>query len=80
MRTDIHTHTTYSDGSDLDAMITAAEQAGLSALGLTDHCIVTEDDFGRRARYDLVETYQQRREDIRAARDTTASNCTMPPK
>ncbi|KAA9404934.1 PHP domain-containing protein [Haloarcula hispanica] len=72
MRTDIHTHTTYSDGSDLDAMITAAEQAGLSALGLTDHCIVTEDDFGRRAKYDLVETYQQRREDIRAARDTTA--------
>ena len=52
-------------------MITAAEQAGLSALGLTDHCIVTEDDFGRRASYDLVETYQQRRKEIRAARDTT---------
>lgn len=71
MRTDIHTHTTYSDGSDLDAMITAAEQAGLSALGLTDHCIVNEDDFGRRVRYDLVETYQQRRKDINTARDTT---------
>lgn len=71
MRADIHTHTTYSDGSDIDAMITAAEQAGLSALGLTDHCIVTEDDFGRRARYDLVETFQQRRRDIDAARGRT---------
>jgi histidinol-phosphatase (PHP family) len=71
MQTYVHTHTAYSDGSDLDEMITAAEQAGLTALGLTDHCIVTDDDFGRRAKYDLVETYQQRRDDITAARDST---------
>ncbi|WP_353633347.1 PHP domain-containing protein (plasmid) [Halobacterium sp. NMX12-1] len=71
MQTDVHTHTTYSDGSSLEAMISAAEDAGLSALGLTDHCIVTDDEFGRRAKYDLVETYQQRREDIDAARDAT---------
>jgi histidinol-phosphatase (PHP family) len=71
MDADWHTHTTYSDGSDLDAMIGAAEAAGLSALGLTDHCIVTEDAFGRRAQYDLVETYERRRSAIDAARDTT---------
>ncbi|WP_160135548.1 PHP domain-containing protein [Halococcus salsus] len=71
MNTDIHTHTTYSDGSDLGAMVVAAEQADLTALGLTDHCIVTDDDFGRRARYDLVETYEQRRADINRQRKTT---------
>jgi histidinol-phosphatase (PHP family) len=71
MRTDFHTHTTYSDGSDLGEMIAAAEQAGLTALGLTDHCIVTDDEFGRRAKYDLVETYHQRREAIASARDAT---------
>ncbi|GCF15994.1 histidinol-phosphatase [Haloarcula mannanilytica] len=71
MEIDIHTHTTYSDGSDLNAMIAAAENAGLSALGVTDHCIVTDDEFGRRATYDLVETYQQRREDIDTEREST---------
>lgn len=71
MDTDIHTHTTYSDGSDIDAMITAAERADLTALGLTDHCIVTDDDFGRRARYDLEETYERRRAVIDEKRETT---------
>ncbi|RCU44270.1 histidinol phosphatase [Haloplanus salinus] len=71
MQTDIHTHTTFSDGSDLSAMIDAAETAGLDALGLTDHCIVTDDAFGRRATYDLVKTYEQRREAVDAAREET---------
>jgi histidinol-phosphatase (PHP family) len=62
MRTDVHAHT---------AMVDAAEGAGLDALGLTDHCIVTEDAFGRRARYDLVETYERRRTAIGAARAET---------
>jgi len=71
MHTDIHTHTTFSDGSEIDAMIAAAERADLDALGLTDHCIVTDDSFGRRAQYDLVETYEARREVIDEARDGT---------
>jgi histidinol-phosphatase (PHP family) len=71
MRTDVHAHTTFSDGSDLSAMIAAAEDAGLDALGLTDHCIVIDDAFGRRAKYDLVETYERRREAIDAARRET---------
>lgn len=71
MRTDIHTHTTFSDGSELSSMIGAAEDAGLGGLGLTDHCIVTDDAFGRRATYDLVETYERRREVIDSAREQT---------
>jgi histidinol-phosphatase (PHP family) len=71
MQTDVHTHTTFSDGSELSAMVEAAESAGLDALGLTDHCIVVEDDFGRRERYDLVETYDQRRQVIDDARAET---------
>lgn len=71
MRTDVHAHTTFSDGSDLSSMIEAAEDANLDGLGLTDHCIVTEDDFGRRERYDLVRSYERRREVIDAARERT---------
>jgi histidinol-phosphatase (PHP family) len=71
MRTDVHAHTTFSDGSGLSSMIEAAEDAGLDGLGLTDHCIVSDDAFGRRAQYDLVETYERRREVIEAAREVT---------
>jgi histidinol-phosphatase (PHP family) len=35
MRTDIHAHTTFSDGSDLSAVGGAAEDAGLDGTGLT---------------------------------------------
>lgn len=71
MRTDVHAHTTFSDGSDLSAMIEAAAGADLEGLGLTDHCIVTDDEFGRRGKYDLVETYERRRDVIDAAREET---------
>lgn len=71
MRTDVHAHTTFSDGSALSAMVDAAEEADLDGLGLTDHCIVTDDAFGRRAKYDLVETYKRRRDAIDAAREET---------
>ncbi|WP_424002164.1 PHP domain-containing protein [Haloarcula salina] len=71
MDADGHAHTTFSDGAALDDMVAAAEAAGLDALGLTDHCIVTEDPFGRRERYDLVETYADRRAVIDEARTAT---------
>jgi histidinol-phosphatase (PHP family) len=71
MRTDVHAHTEFSDGSDLSAMIEAAEAAGLDGLGLTDHCILTEDAFGRHEKYDFDETYERRRERIDRARETT---------
>jgi len=71
METDIHTHTRFSDGSALSAMIEAAEQAGLGGIGLTDHCILTDDDFGRHEQFDLDDTYDQRRKQIEAAREQT---------
>ncbi|QIO21151.1 PHP domain-containing protein [Haloarcula sp. JP-L23] len=71
MDTDGHAHTTFSDGSALGAMVAAAETVGLDGLGLTDHCIVTEDEFGRRDQYDLVETYEERRAVIDEARAET---------
>ncbi|QLH76603.1 PHP domain-containing protein [Halosimplex rubrum] len=71
MRADLHAHTTYSDGSPLPEMCRAAEAAGLDAVGFTDHCIVVDDEFGRRERYDLVETYERRREAIERFRPRT---------
>jgi len=71
METDIHTHTRFSDGSELSSMIEAAEQASLDGIGLTDHCILTDDDFGRHEQFDLDDTYDQRRKRIEAARTQT---------
>lgn len=71
MRTDVHAHTTFSDGSDLDAMVEAAETAGLDGIGLTDHCILTDDEFGRHEKYNLDETYARRRSCLEAAREPT---------
>lgn len=72
MRTDVHAHTPFSDGSDLSSMVAAAEAADLDGIGFTDHCILTADAFGRHRKYDLDETYEQRRERIEAAREQTA--------
>ncbi|MFC7070125.1 PHP domain-containing protein [Halobaculum lipolyticum] len=69
---DLHTHTRFSDGSPMAAMVSAAADAGCDGVGLTDHCVLVDDEFGRRAQYDLVETYARRREridDLRGATD-----------
>ncbi|WP_254537265.1 PHP domain-containing protein [Halomarina litorea] len=68
---DLHTHTTYSDGSDMRAMVAAAERAGHDSIGLTDHCILWDDPFGRRARFDFLDTFGERRADIAALRRET---------
>lgn len=69
LRYDLHTHTEYSDGYDMSAMARAADEAGLAGVGFTDHCIPYADPVGRSDRYDFHETYETRREDIRALRD-----------
>ena len=63
-RYDLHTHTTYSDGSDLRDMVETAEEAGLEAIGLSDHAVVWDDPFDRSDRFDFHTTYEQRRSDI----------------
>lgn len=65
---DFHTHTTYSDGSDVAAMVDAAEAAGLAGIGFTDHCVVYDDPFGRAERTEFDRTYRERRADIRELR------------
>lgn len=68
LQTDLHTHTTYSDGYDMEAMVRAAEEAGLERIGVTDHCLPYEDPFGRSDRYDFDETYEERRADVETLR------------
>lgn len=67
IRHDLHTHSTYSDGWDVAEMAAAAADFGLRSIGVTDHCPIGDDRFGRRERYDLAETYRERREDLVAA-------------
>lgn len=61
MNHDYHVHSTYSDGSDLEAMVPAAADAGLDELGVSDHADVLSSADGS-----FVETYPRRREDIAA--------------
>lgn len=71
VRHDLHIHSTYSDGWDMGEMATAAAEAGITTLGVTDHCPVGDDAFGRRDRYDLIETYEARRDELAAVAEDT---------
>lgn len=72
MTADYHVHSTYSDGSLLVRMLDAATDAGLDAVGITDHCIVSDRDppRERRARrgFNLDRTYHRRRDAIQRFR------------
>lgn len=65
---DLHTHSTYSDGSDLRAMVEAAADAGLAGIGVTDHCTLIDDGFGMADRFDFERTYERRRAEIESLR------------
>ncbi|SMO66941.1 PHP domain-containing protein [Halorubrum cibi] len=70
---DYHVHSTYSDGSFLEAMVSAAETAGLDGIGIADHCSVIPEEGARRRKrllgFNLDATYERRREAIDVARD-----------
>lgn len=66
---DLHTHTTYSDGWDWEEMVAVAEASGLGGIGLTDHCPVGDDSFGRGDRYDFADTYEKRRAELQTRGD-----------
>ena len=72
MRTDYHTHSTYSDGSFLRSMVGAAEQAGFEGVGISDHCNVCPApehvDRKKLMGFNLDETYHRRREAIEYVR------------
>ena len=73
MRADYHTHSNYSDGSFLWSMLSAAEDAGLDAIGFADHCNVWPDDSytvrKKAMGFNLDLTHERRREAIDHLRD-----------
>lgn len=81
MQQDLHTHSNYSDGTNLWRMIDGAEAAGLETIGFADHCIVSGRPHMQRSRrnngFMLDLTYQDRLEAIRRydeQRDITVLN------
>lgn len=65
---DHHLHSTYSDGRFLWQMLPAAAEAGLDAVGVADHCMVSEREPVRAARrsmgFNLDRTHDRRRRAI----------------
>jgi histidinol-phosphatase (PHP family) len=70
---DYHVHSNYSDGRFLWSMVRAASEAGFDAVGVADHCTVSERDAMRRTRarmgFNLDRTYERRREAIASLDD-----------
>jgi histidinol-phosphatase (PHP family) len=70
---DYHVHSNYSDGRFLSEMLGAAADAGLSGVGVADHCTVADREPVRtyRARYgfNLDVTHERRRAAIDSYRD-----------
>ncbi|MFC5280053.1 PHP domain-containing protein [Halorubrum rubrum] len=70
---DYHVHSTYSDGSFLEAMVSSAEAAGVDGVGIADHCSVIPDESAERRKrllgFNLDATYERRREAIDVARE-----------
>ena len=73
MNADYHTHSTYSDGSFIWSMCRAAEEAGLDAVGIADHCNVSTDERQSNRKkamgFNLDLTYERRREGIETVRE-----------
>lgn len=69
MRYDIHVHSQYSDGADMESMIQAAEEVELDGVGFADHCNVSKPEAREDMGFDLHETYERRREDIEQFRE-----------
>jgi histidinol-phosphatase (PHP family) len=70
---DYHAHSNYSDGSFMGSMAAAAAEAGLDALGFTDHCSVSERPYPKRHRhafgFNLDITHERRREGLETVRE-----------
>lgn len=70
---DLHTHTTYSDGSLMHMMASAAQQAGLKEIGFADHANVSKRQEMKQAKYkngfNLDMTYERRETAIKKLRE-----------
>ncbi len=73
MDRDYHVHSTYSDGRFLFQMVRAATAAGLTGVGIADHCNVSAREEIREQKhqlgFNLDETYERRREAIERLRE-----------
>ncbi|MFB6084892.1 MAG: PHP domain-containing protein [Halorientalis sp.] len=73
MDRDYHVHSTYSDGRFLFQMVRAAAEAGLSGVGIADHCNVSDrEEIAEQKHllgFNLDETHERRREAIRRLRE-----------
>ncbi|WP_121820220.1 PHP domain-containing protein [Halostella salina] len=69
---DYHVHSNYSDGRFLPAMVRAASDAGLDAVGFADHCTISARAEPRAIRaklgFNLDRTYERRRQGIEQVR------------
>lgn len=70
---DYHTHSNYSDGDFLVAMLAAAQRQGLDGIGFADHCNVSADpsqrQFAREFGFNLDLTHERRRDALESLRE-----------
>ena len=73
MEFDLHTHTTYSDGSFMHMMASAAQKQGLKEIGFADHANVSKRkpmiDTKYNNGFNLDKTYERREKAIEKLRD-----------
>ncbi|WP_459192889.1 PHP domain-containing protein [Halosimplex sp. J119] len=73
---DYHVHSSYSDGTFLEGMVEAAEEAGLDGVGFADHCNVSERErlqrYKKRFGFNLDVTYERRRDAIEELREESS--------
>lgn len=69
MNADVHAHTSYSDGGSIPRMLRGAADAGLDAVGFTDHCSLSEAWRDERLLWNrnFDRTYERRREALTLA-------------
>jgi len=71
---DYHVHSTYSDGYYLPVMVQQAQKSGLKAVGIADHCIISDRkeivDTRAIQGFSLDKTYQRRSKAIELLRPT----------
>lgn len=70
---DYHTHTNYSDGDLMHRMLAAAENSKLDAIGIADHCNVSDREIMKEKKhslgFNLDMTYKRRRKAINRLKD-----------
>lgn len=67
-RHDYHTHSSYSDGSDIEAMVERAVEIGLDGIGFADHFVISHPERANSGGYMSEEELGERSEHIEQLR------------